>query len=654
MAPSQSRRQPRPTLASAFPDLTASWHPQANGDLTPNDFGPNSHRKVWWCCQTCHWEWQATIGSRSKGRGCPACAHTVVRSDRSLGTLFPGIASELHPTLNGTLDPLSLAPYSNRKLWWRCKGGHAWQAAIGNRTRQHSGCPECRYVRRTPELLTSITELRADGLTLSEIGERLGLERHTVSNICRDYKIPTPRYQPPPKARIEEAIAIYTAGRQSISAVARDTGICNKTLAYHLKKAGQQIDDRRLRRYQVDDSSFDRLTPEIFSVLGFIAADGSIKANLRSFKIEVQARDRKHVERIRDTLHAQAPIRHVVRGKRRDGSPKETVSVTIHSVRLVARLIQLGICPRKKYRPMILDPVLKSSPAFWLGFFDGDGHIGFVPSGRPRITLAGQPCVLDQFREFLQTICSCRELPPRRAGTGAGWSQSIERLDDVRRVLKLLYSSSDVSLDRKRDAATKALAHRTYSDRRQIAKCHHCGTEIVRPPSGIRNRTRLYCGRRCHIETQRAERKNPPHNSADWKIRADARRALWRLPSQRGIRAASLPRLVSEVFERLDLLKPIPIRGRTLFVAHLAGKERVVFATAHWACDCNTHRERAIARGLRLIVVHICPAYPRHSWMNQDAHAQSVSTVPTYVFDALHETASGAPLAAKGPEASDG
>ena len=41
----------------------------------------------------------------------------------------PALALELHPTLNGVLDPLVLAAYSNRELWWLCP-------ACGNQCRQ--------------------------------------------------------------------------------------------------------------------------------------------------------------------------------------------------------------------------------------------------------------------------------------------------------------------------------------------------------------------------------------------------------------------------------------------------------------------------------------------------------------------------------------
>jgi len=62
------------SLAIVSPELAAEWHPTKNVDLTPNCVLPNSGKRVWWQCQfdPTH-VWDAIIGNRSKGRGCPFC-----------------------------------------------------------------------------------------------------------------------------------------------------------------------------------------------------------------------------------------------------------------------------------------------------------------------------------------------------------------------------------------------------------------------------------------------------------------------------------------------------------------------------------------------------------------------------------------------------
>ncbi|MBR3288576.1 MAG: hypothetical protein IKI71_02260 [Lachnospiraceae bacterium] len=61
-----------------------------------------------------------------------------------LETLYPELAKEWHPTLNGTLLPSDVLPGSNRKVYWKClKCNYVWKAEICNRAKLKRGCPCC-------------------------------------------------------------------------------------------------------------------------------------------------------------------------------------------------------------------------------------------------------------------------------------------------------------------------------------------------------------------------------------------------------------------------------------------------------------------------------------------------------------------------------
>ena len=60
----------------------------------------------------------------------------------NLYVLKPDLVKEWHPTKNGTLTPMDVAPYSNKKVWWICGKGHEWEAHISNRSKG-IGCPYC-------------------------------------------------------------------------------------------------------------------------------------------------------------------------------------------------------------------------------------------------------------------------------------------------------------------------------------------------------------------------------------------------------------------------------------------------------------------------------------------------------------------------------
>ena len=65
---------PEMSLAAVNEDLASQWHPTMNKELSPFDFLPHSHKKIWWQCSIFpEHKWQATISSRSQGSGCPKC-----------------------------------------------------------------------------------------------------------------------------------------------------------------------------------------------------------------------------------------------------------------------------------------------------------------------------------------------------------------------------------------------------------------------------------------------------------------------------------------------------------------------------------------------------------------------------------------------------
>ena len=68
-------------LPTQRPDLIEEWSYSKNKEIDPQNYMPGSRAKVWWRCKKCNYEWLATIGSRSQGRGCPNCAGKV-KTDR--------------------------------------------------------------------------------------------------------------------------------------------------------------------------------------------------------------------------------------------------------------------------------------------------------------------------------------------------------------------------------------------------------------------------------------------------------------------------------------------------------------------------------------------------------------------------------------------
>lgn len=131
-------------LATTHPALAAQWHPSKNGTLTPEKISHGYDRKVWWICSKGH-EWRASPTTRVKmGAECPICSnYFALTGYNDLATTHPGIASQWHPTKNGSLTPQEIVAGSNRSVWWQCSLGHEWCAKVVDRTRGTNGCPYC-------------------------------------------------------------------------------------------------------------------------------------------------------------------------------------------------------------------------------------------------------------------------------------------------------------------------------------------------------------------------------------------------------------------------------------------------------------------------------------------------------------------------------
>lgn len=148
------------SFGSLFPHIAKEWHPTKNYPLTPEHFAPKASKRVWWMCGKGH-EWEAAVGTRATGVGCPYCANLLVSKENSLATKFPNLIEEWNTKKNGSLTPDDVVAGSNKKAWWICKKGHEWKASIGARTGPNgTGCPVCSGNKTIKE--TSLAAIRPE------------------------------------------------------------------------------------------------------------------------------------------------------------------------------------------------------------------------------------------------------------------------------------------------------------------------------------------------------------------------------------------------------------------------------------------------------------------------------------------------------------
>ncbi len=152
--------------------LMSEWNSERNSMLQPDKTAVNSGIKVWWKCNQGH-EWQAIVQNRNKGSGCPYCSgFKAIEGKNDLKTVNPDLAKEWNHKKNGSLTPENVTANSNKRVWWKCKKGHEWQATIHSRNKG-TGCPYCsgRYsIKGENDLKTVNPKIAAEWDYFKNIG----------------------------------------------------------------------------------------------------------------------------------------------------------------------------------------------------------------------------------------------------------------------------------------------------------------------------------------------------------------------------------------------------------------------------------------------------------------------------------------------------
>lgn len=137
-------------LFSKKPELLSEWDHEKNSGVDYSLISTNDRVWHYWVCSLGH-SYKTNAYSKNKGSGCPVCSNRLVLEGfNDLQTVFPEIASEWHPSKNGSLGPTDIVYGTEQYAWWLCKDcGNEWRALICNRTRAHRGCPHCWNRRNT-------------------------------------------------------------------------------------------------------------------------------------------------------------------------------------------------------------------------------------------------------------------------------------------------------------------------------------------------------------------------------------------------------------------------------------------------------------------------------------------------------------------------
>lgn len=131
-------------LKTKFPNIAEEWNYEKNKDLLPEDFLPQSNKKVWWKCKKGH-EWIIAIASR-QSNGCPYCSgRYAIPGETDIGTLEPAAMLDWDYGKNIDILPEQIKLNSHRLVWWKCHiCGYGWEQKVCDKVKRKKSCPKCR------------------------------------------------------------------------------------------------------------------------------------------------------------------------------------------------------------------------------------------------------------------------------------------------------------------------------------------------------------------------------------------------------------------------------------------------------------------------------------------------------------------------------
>lgn len=238
----------------------------------------------------------------------------------------------------------------------------------------------------------------------------------------------------------------YAQGGRSMAQLGAEFGFTAATILKALRRQGVASRDRVTagRSYQIREDFFERVDSEEKAYwLGFLAADGSISpkkgSRSPSIRVELQARDRPHLEKLRKALAATHPVR---------DTSRENIAASAlgwRSSLMAGHLAEYGLTPKKAARLILkLDKIRPELHRhFWRGAVDGDG---WITLSHPQVGLVGSEHVCASFVAFLRSNAIRHTGRIYRVG-------NIARADvngtAAAQTCHLLYHDATVSLDRK-------------------------------------------------------------------------------------------------------------------------------------------------------------------------------------------------------------
>lgn len=297
-----------------------------------------------------------------------------------------------------------------------------------------------------------------DKYSTRELGKYFGVSHTTIRSRLRKLglKAHNPRkerlfFPRKERLRIDQEVKEAYKKHRYVKEMAKEVGVSPNTIRRRLKKLKLPIKANRgaFGKYEINSDFFKKDSPEQRYVLGLIASDGNVYTRSNGFKTITFTGELETVERVKFLLNFGGKIHKSTMGD-------DTYFISFSDKIIANDLISLGIVPRKslilKFPPI---PIKYNVRHFIRGYFDGDGHIGYLNT-HPRASICSGSY---KFITELKDVLSKFDIDGSiyfNSGRYVLWF----KVGDILKLYYFMYRDASQYLTRKKDIFDKVISMR--------------------------------------------------------------------------------------------------------------------------------------------------------------------------------------------------
>lgn len=261
----------------------------------------------------------------------------------------------------------------------------------------------------------------------------------------------------------EKIISMY-AKRRPIERMERETGLPAKKITEFLKERKLWTGHRSLF-YYFDEFFFDKIdTEEKAYWLGFIYADGYLTSNTNIIGIELDAKDKEHLEKFKNAIQSELDVK--VYHKNSTYGPQTNCRFTVRSKHMRSILLSYYKSVHKTFEGEFPKIDKELERHLIRGFFDGDGSLTYSQKKDyskylviPAVSFVGTKETL----EYIESITPMSWYWSKRVKNDTNNFQiGCKNVNQVLSFLHYMYDDATIYLDRKYERFQFVLNNREH------------------------------------------------------------------------------------------------------------------------------------------------------------------------------------------------